>query len=47
MKTASSSIEVALSDICGPDDIITHMGDRESYRMRFSDRGGTKLLHPS
>jgi len=38
-KTAGSSIEIALSTICGPRDVITPIGTDEALRAEFGGRG--------
>lgn len=46
-KTAGTSIEIALSKICGPDDIITPLvEDDENYRKELSYRGKQNYLYP-
>lgn len=46
-KTAGTSIEVALSEICGPDDIITPiLPDEEEYRTGLGYRGKQNFLVP-
>lgn len=44
-KTASTSIEIALSKFCGDDDIITPLSIKdEEYRQRFARRGAQKYF---
>src|SRR5918997_5095351 len=38
-KTAGTSIEIALSRLCGDRDIITPIGQDERFRREFSHRG--------
>ena len=47
MKTASTSIEIALSQYCGPDDIVTRLGWRdEPKRSELGFQGPANYLIP-
>ncbi len=45
-KTAGTSIEIALSRFCGPDDVITPISDEdETLRSELGHRGPQNFLH--
>lgn len=47
IKTASTSVEIALSKYCGPDDVITELPDPdETIRRSLGYRGPQNHLHP-
>jgi len=46
-KTAGTSMEIALSKFCGPDDIITRIGDKdEAIRQQLGYRGTQNRVVP-